>query len=771
MPIQFSSSRGPAGSNRRRSPLFSMLAAALLAGAQVLAVTSSATAQDGAGTLAIPIQSLDGTGNNVANPTWGAANTPYSRVAPARYADGRSQPVGGPNSRAISNRVFNDSNQNLFSERQVTAWGWTWGQFLDHTFGLREGRLATDPDGEVRNIPFNANDPLEDFENDLGNIGFVRSFPAPGTGVTNPRQQINTVSSYIDAAAVYGVTNQRLDWLREGSVDGNPTNNNGRLLLQNNFLPRRDARGNPAAAPFMEIDGILRANPNRAMVAGDGRANENLFLTATHTLFAREHNRIVNSLPSSLTEEQKFQIARRIVIAEQQYITYNEWLPSMGVSLPAYTGYRPTVNASLSNEFATVGYRVHSMIHGEMEVVVDAGRYTDAQLDAFRAQGIEIVEEDGEVELVIPLNRGFFNPDLLPAIGLPEMLLAVGGEPQYKNEEMIDNQLRSVLFQIPVSGNPGCLDGPELPECFDAVADLGAIDVERGRDHGMPSYNQMRQAYGLPARTSFTAITGESSSSFPPGTGPDDPDSLAFTSLTDVFNAEVDRNDPDAVEGTPINFRRAAPLAARLQALYGGNVNNVDAFVGALAERHASGSELGELQRAIWAREFTRLRDGDRFFYGNDPGLTEIRNLYGIDFRRSLGDIIAQNTGLPRTELPPNVFFDRGFVPPSSCVVTYRIVDVWSNGFRVDMSITNNGSVPLNNWALRWVFPEDQVIQQLWNGVVVQDGIRVEVTNAPWNAAIAPGQTLRDVGFVASRNGLDLEPEEMGLNTTRCSIL
>ncbi|HEV2784160.1 MAG TPA: peroxidase family protein [Actinophytocola sp.] len=723
------------------------------------------------GVLAIPIQSLDGSGNNVANPTWGQGNRPYSRVAAARYADGRSQPVAGPNSRFISNRVFNDVAQNVFSERQVSAWGWTWGQFLDHTFGLREGRLATDPDGEVRNIPFNANDPLEEFENDIGNIGFVRSFPAPGTGVNNPRQQVNTVSSYIDAHAVYGGTNQRLDWLREGTVDGNPTNNGARLLLQNNFLPRRDARGNASTAPVMEIDGILRATPNRAMVAGDVRANENLFLTAAHTLFAREHNRIVNALPTSLSQEERFQIARRVVIAEQQFVTYNEWLPAMGVNLPAYTGYKNNVDATLSNEFATVGYRVHSMIHGEMEVAAEAGRYTQAQLDAFEAQGIEVVQDGDEVELVIPLNRGFFNPDLVPAIGLDELLSSIGGEPQYKNDEMIDNQLRSVLFQIPVSGNPECLDGAGLPECFDAVVDLGAIDVERGRDHGMPSYNQLRQAYGLPARTSFTQITGESSSSFPSGTGPDDPDSLAFPSLTDNFGLEVDRNDPDALEADPVNFRRGAPLAARLSAIYGGNVNNVDAFVGALAERHASGSDLGELQRAIWTREFTRLRDGDRFFYGNDPGLTEIRNLYGIDFRRSLGDIISSNTGVARAELPPNVFFDRGFVPPTSCRVTYRIVNQWNTGFQADMSITNTGSVPLNNWVLRFDFDEGQQITQLWNGVVEQNGVRVPASNASWNAVLAPGQTLVDVGFTSTWNGVRNDrPDRFSVNTTVCSI-
>lgn len=752
------------------------LRAPILVGLVVLATVAGSSVSSFAAadvsTLAVPftVQSLDGAGNNAANPTWGQANQPYSRVAAARYADGRSQPVSGPNSRYISNRIFNDVAQNVFSERQVTAWGWTWGQFLDHTFGLRLGRSPGDPAGETANIPFNANDPMEEFENTLGFIPFARSDPAPGTGVTNPRQQVNTNPSYINGFPVYGGTNTRLDWLREGSNDGNPANNNARLLLQSNYLPRANARGNAANAPAMEIDGILRANPANAMVAGDVRANENLFLTATHTLMAREHNRIVGLLPASLSEEDKFQIARRVVMAEQQYITYTEWLPAMGISLPAYSGYNAGINTALSNEFATVGYRVHSQIHGEMEVATDADRYTPAQLAAFEAQGIEIVQEGDEVELVIPLNRGFFNPNLVPSIGLGPLLQAVGGEPQYKNEEMIDNQLRSVLFQIPVSGNPECLDGEELPQCFDGVLDLGAIDVERGRDHGMPTYNQMRQAYGLPARTSFTQITGEPSAAFPPGTGLDNPASLGFPQLFDVFNAEVDQADEDAVEGTPTRFNRASPLAARLQGVYG-NVNNVDAFTGALAEPHVPGTEFGELQRAIWIREFQRLRDGDRFFYANDPALQYIQNTYGIDFRRNLGDLIALNSDVPRAELPRNVFFAEGDVPPTSCRVTYRVESQWNTGFQVTMSITNTGSTPIpDGWTLRFVFPNGQQITQLWNGVVAQDGARVPVTNATWNGTLNPGQTLGGVGFNATWSGVNNRPTAFSVNTTACAV-
>jgi hypothetical protein len=753
---------------RHRAPKI-VLVAFLTAAGTVMATPAHAA-------VPFEVQSLDGSGNNVANPTWGQANTPYSRVAPARYANGTSQPVAGPNSRYVSNRVFNDVAQNVFSERQVTAWGWTWGQFLDHTFGLRLGGAQNDPQGETANIPFNSADPLEDFTDTLGVIPFNRSVAAPGTGVNNPRQQVNEESSYIDAAAVYGGSTTRLDWLREGTVDGNPANNGARLLMQNNYLPRRTARGDPNTAPAMDADGILRANPNNAMVAGDVRANENLFLTATQTLFAREHNRIVNALPSSLSDEDRFQIARRVVIAEQQYVTYNEWLPAMGVTLPAYGGYNAGLNATLSNEFATVGYRAHSQIHGEMEIEADAARYSQAQLDAFRAQGLEVTVDGDEVEIVVPLNRGFFNPDLVTGIGLGPLLEAVGAEAQYKNEEMIDNQLRSVLFQVPVSGNPDCLDGETLPQCFSGVVDLGAVDVERGRDHGMPSYNQMRQAYGLPARASFAQITGEASSAFPPGTNVDSPAGLAFGSLVDEFNTEVDRNDEDALETTAVRFNRGAPLAARLQAIYG-SVDNVDAFVGMIAEPHVSGSDLGELQRAMWTREFQRLRDADRFFYGNQAtALNSIRTTYGIDFRGNLGDIIARNSDIPRADLPQNVFFAGGNVPPVSCRVTYRVDTQWnststSGGFGTTMSIANTGSTPIPaGWTLRFAFPDGQVVTQSWNATIVQDGAHVPAVNMPYNAALNPGQTVDGVGFNATWSGTNNRPTWFAVNTTPCSV-
>jgi hypothetical protein len=73
-------------------------------------------------------------------------------------------------------------------------------------------------------------------------------------------------------------------------------------------------------------------------------------------------------------------------------------------------------------------------------------------------------------------------------------------------------------------------------------------------------------------------------------------------------------------------------------------VGKLDAFVGMMCERHVPGTEFGDLQLAIWQRQFEALRDGDRFFYANDSALADIKRRYGISFRRTLAQVIEQNS-------------------------------------------------------------------------------------------------------------------------------
>jgi hypothetical protein len=604
---------------------------------------------------AFEIRSLDGSSNNRRNPSWGKAGTPYARIAPAKYADRAGAMVEGPNTRLISNRVFDDIGVNLFSERGASQWVWAWGQFLDHDLGLRD-----ETPGEPAPIGFDADDPLEQFTNDFGDIDFSRTPAAPRVSRSTTRQQINTISSFIDASNVYGTTRARLDWLLDGPVDGNPSNNAATLMLPDGYLPQVSARGDATTAPAVDLMGALMGTPDRAVVAGDVRANENIALTAIQTLFAREHNRIVEALPAGLPEMLKFEIARRVVGAEVERITYEKFLPAMGIKLSKYRGYNANADPSITNEFATVAFRAHSMVHGEFEVDYTPGQYSAEQLAAFQAGGIKIVDEPDDHAMVIPLTVAFGNPDLLKSVGLGPVLASLSGERQYRNDEQIDNSMRSVLFQVPRPGttDPAACQTPVTdPACFSGVVDLGALDVERGRDHGIPSYNALRRAYGLAPKTSFTAITGESTDQFPvdpliDANDPiDDPNIMDFVQLTDAIGTVLDSADPETRENAVTGTRRST-LAARLKAIYG-TVDSVDAFVGMVSEPHVAGTELGELQLAIMKKQFENLRDGDRFFYANDQVLPLIKRTFGIQVL-SLSEIINANSD---AGVGPQLFF------------------------------------------------------------------------------------------------------------------
>jgi len=214
-----------------------------------------------------------------------------------------------------------------------------------------------------------------------------------------------------------------------------------------------------------------------------------------------------------------------------------------------------------------------------------------------------------------------------------------------------------VLFQVPgpeVENPLDCLDGTEIAGCFSGVNDLGALDVMRGYDHGMPTYNDLREAYGLDQIETFVELTGESTDEFPDGLAIDDPAILDFVSLADADGNLIDP-DSDLAGTAVIDADRRTTTAARLKAIFT-DVDEVDAFTGMVSEPHVAGTEFGELQLAMWTRQFAALRDGDRFFYGNDPALAAIADQYGIDFQNSLADIISANTDVDPDELADNVF-------------------------------------------------------------------------------------------------------------------
>jgi len=301
------------------------------------------------------------------------------------------------------------------------------------------------------------------------------------------------------------------------------------------------------------------------------------------------------------------------------------------------------------------------------------------------------------------------------------------------------------------------------------VVDLGAIDIVRGRDHGIPRYNALRQAYGLPAKTSFTAVTGDSTDQFPAGSGIDNPNSLDITSLANIDGGAEAIGSEQATAET-----RRSTVAARLRGIYGGNVNNIDSFVGVVAEPHVPGTEFGELQLAIWTKQFQALRDGDRFFYGNDQGLSFIRNTYGIDFHRTLGQIIASNTSLA-DEASTNVFLvDEDDLLPPACTVIFDKTTQWSGatpGFQINARIINNLTTPLNGWTLKYEFANGQTLTDRWGGTYTQSGPNGrDVTVTGSNTIGANGGSLGGIGFNASwDNVTNAKPPNFRLNNRRCA--
>jgi hypothetical protein len=314
-----------------------------------------------------------------------------------------------------------------------------------------------------------------------------------------------------------------------------------------------------------------------------------------------------------------------------------------------------------------------------------------------------------------------------------------------------------------------------MPDCFNVINDLGALDVLRARDHGIGTYNQLRAAYGLEPQHSFTAITGERTSSFPRdrqltrGQEINDPDSLDVMSLYDIDGHQVDAADPD--KNLPVRDVRRTTLAARLRAIYH-TVDRVDAFVGVNAEAHVPGTEMGETELAIWTREFTRLRDGDRFFYGNDQGLSFIRTTFGIDFRHTLADVIEANTDLTADELNPtgNVFLTPDDnLPATTCAVTYRTTPTGDRTFRADLTVTNQASTALPNWNLHFELANGQSIRDS-SGATVHQGHSAngrDVTVSGTNLGAGQTATVRLTGrFDGMTNAA---PPNFRLGRSRCA--
>lgn len=505
--------------------------------------------------------SLDGSGNNLAHPEWGSTAEQLLRRSTAAYSDGASAPSGAdrPNARAISNALSASPADGILNDREFSAFVYAWGQFIDHDLSLTEAATPR----ERFSIAVPTGDPLFDpASTGAMTISLSRSAYDTSTDTATPRQQMNSLTAFIDGSQIYGVDATRAAALRE-FVGGRLRTSAGNLLPYN-------------TAGLPNANDAHRVSDDKLFLAGDVRANENPELTSLQTLFMREHNRIAASVAGrnpSLSDEQVYQHARRMVIAELQKITYSEFLPAIlgertaaSAALNAYRGYRADVNPGITNEFSTAAFRFgHSMLGTDIEFLDNNGN---------------------EIHEALSLRDAFFNSPVLAETGIDPILKYLASDRAQEIDTIVVDDVRNFLFGAPGQGG----------------FDLAALNIQRGREHGIADYNSVRAAYGLAKITSFAEIT-----------------------------------DNKAVQDS-------------LAATYG-SVDKLDLWVAGLAEKHLPGSSMGATFTRILVDQFSRLRDGDRYWYQNALPADAVRDIQ----KTTLADIVRRNTTL--TNLQPNVFF------------------------------------------------------------------------------------------------------------------
>ncbi|KAM4618178.1 eosinophil peroxidase [Polymixia lowei] len=563
-------------------------------------------------------RSITGECNNREHPRWGSANIPYSRWLPPEYEDVRGMPRGWdtehtyhnfslPPVRLVSQEVLYTHNDNISLDATLSHLLVEWGQWIDHdlvltpqspsTAAFKTGADCTrtcSRDTPCFPIQIPLSDPRAGSQSCMP---FFRSAPScvGGASPHRHREQLNAITSFVDASMVYGSSAGLASDLRNrssplGSMALNPQHSDeGQSYLP--FLPRLQAHLDPCG-PRTGDDSIVSKAPDRSarrrnttscFQAGDSRANEHLGMIALHTLFLREHNRLVKELHllnAHWSPDTLYQEARKIMGAIHQILTWEHYLPRVlgehanSQLIPPYEGYNPEVDPSIANTFAAAAFR---FAHVTVQPVVAR------------------------------LGPGYTLSPQHPPLPLHHSLFASWRVVQ---EGGIDPVLRGLLLSPAKLQIPGQMMVEELTErLFQAQGgmplDLGALNLQRGRDHGLPGYGSWRRFCGLSV----------------PNTASDLADILGNLTLAHKFLV---------LYGTP---------------------HNIDVWVGAISEPALPGGRVGPLLSCLLARQFRALRDGDRFWWEREGVFTGAQrtHLHGV----SLSRIICDNSHIRHVPADP----------------------------------------------------------------------------------------------------------------------
>eukprot|EP00755_Sulcionema_specki_P000698 Sspe_Gene.25594::Locus_10326_Transcript_1_1_Confidence_1.000_Length_4121::g.25594::m.25594/K19511/PXDN, VPO1; peroxidase len=486
----------------------------------------------------------NGLGNNKANPTWGSAGEDFDR-------DGLSKSIftSLPSPRRVSN-AMRKLTMNAVEPKRKSDMHTSFGVFLDHDVTLTRGG------GERADIPIPRCDEIFDpYCTGEKTMKFTRSYR------TGEDEQVNEATSFIDGSHIYGTSEEVARKLRAFTK--------GKLRVdEKGFMPlNQDTKGDP----ILPMAAFGHTPQSELRVCGDKRCNTFPQLLSLHLVWVREHNRLCDAFAAKHPEwddETLFQTARKWVGAMLQRITYREYLPSLlGEPLPPYTGYNESETPRILNHFAAAIFRYG---HSEVGDVV------------MRLDEKWVEHEYGH----LLLKDVFYDSSRALEAGVEPLLRGMIAKAQLEADAVSSDTITNNLF---------C----EYGHCLDLIA----LDIMRGRDHSLPTLNEVRARYGLRKHASFEELSSNPA------------------------------------------------VAEALENLYE-DIDRVELFPGMLAEDRYKDA-LGETMNVVIKHQFLRLRNGDRHWY-EAPGQFSPEEVAEINNVR-LSHVIQRTTDI--TNLPENVFF------------------------------------------------------------------------------------------------------------------
>ncbi|KAF0303555.1 Chorion peroxidase [Amphibalanus amphitrite] len=427
-------------------------------------------------------RTADGSCNNLKTPSLGRSGTGLHRLLNSTFSDGIFGPrllgSGGsplPSARRLSTSLL---STNANADGRVAVSLPVFAEFLSHdlqqtgVFRLEGDRpldcCAADNHPQCLPISVSGDDPVFSAAGRRC-MSMTRSLPAAERQcLPRPAAPLSRQTAFLDGSGLYGATaadTRRLRELRGGRLRSNdgllPTRDARDATAENTILSavtsgrrRRDAFGRPSIG--FPGNGLFARHP-----FSNHRANEQLHGALLHTVWLREHNRVADELARNhpdWDDERLFQEARRVVVAQLQHITYNEFVPgTLGYEyaatrglLPLSVGFSPLYNASVDPrpavEFSTAAFRAgHSKLQGMLRLVSRSGQVDNSKLT------------DGAFNPAPLVDGGFF------------VRLARG---------MIDQPAESTDANFAAAVHGEMLGGVDLP----------ALTIQRGRDQGLATY-------------------------------------------------------------------------------------------------------------------------------------------------------------------------------------------------------------------------------------------------------------------------------------------